>query len=148
MLAASYLQIDETPIKVPDKSKAGTAHRGFYWVYHDPLKKMVFFDYQQGRGREGPVKMLKDFSGYIDNNGVENSLRPIAIGKKNYLFAGSHHAAYRSGMLYSLLGTCKMHSINPHTWFKDVLQRIASYPINKIHQLLPHHWVPSHSHNL
>src|SRR5262249_48378541 len=45
----------------------------------------------------------------IDNNPVENSIRPVALGRKNYLFAGSHEAAKRSGMLYSLLGTCKMH---------------------------------------
>ncbi|WP_439650916.1 IS66 family transposase [Longitalea arenae] len=47
----------------------------------------------------------------IDNNPVENSIRPVALGRKNYLFAGSHEAAKRSGMLYSLLGTCKMHNI-------------------------------------
>jgi transposase len=49
----------------------------------------------------------------IDNNPVENSIRPVALGRKNCLFAGSHEAAKKSGMLYSLLGTCKMHGINP-----------------------------------
>lgn len=49
----------------------------------------------------------------IDNNPVENSIRPVALGRKNYLFAGSHEAAQRSAMLYSLLGTCKMHGIEP-----------------------------------
>ena len=76
----------------------------------------------------------------IDNNPVENSIRPVALGRKNYLFAGSHEAARRSGMLYSLLGTCKMHSIEPYTWLKGVLQRIAEHPINKVHELLPHRW--------
>ena len=52
----------------------------------------------------------------IDNNPVENAIRPVAIGRKNYLFAGSHEAAQRSAMLYSLLGTCKLHGINPFTW--------------------------------
>ena len=76
----------------------------------------------------------------IDNNPVENSIRPVALGRKNYLFAGSHEAAKRSGMLYSLLGTCKMHGIEPYVWLKDVLQRIANHPINKIHELQPHRW--------
>src|SRR3954447_10506150 len=78
----------------------------------------------------------------IDNNPVENSIRPVAVGRKNYLFAGSHQAAQRSAMLYSLMGTCKLHGINPFTWLKDVLIRIASHPISKVSDLLPHHWTP------
>ena len=66
----------------------------------------------------------------IDNNPVENSNRPVALGRKNYLFAGSHEAAQRSAMLYSLMGTCKLHDINPFTWLRDVLERIANYPVN------------------
>src|SRR5674476_1220303 len=68
----------------------------------------------------------------IDNNPVENSIRPVAIGRKNYLFGGSHEAAKRSAMLYSLMGTCKLHGINPFIWLRDVLQRINNHPINKI----------------
>ncbi len=49
----------------------------------------------------------------IDNNPVENSIRPVAVGRKNYLFAGSHEAAKRSGMLYSLFGTCQLHGVEP-----------------------------------
>src|SRR5207237_5912868 len=78
----------------------------------------------------------------IDNNPVENSIRPIAVGRKNYLFAGSHEAAQRSAMLYSLLGTCKLHCINPSVWLTDVLKRISSHPINKIEELLPNYWQP------
>jgi hypothetical protein len=76
----------------------------------------------------------------IDNNPVENSIRPVALGRKNYLFAGSHEAAKRSGMLYSLLGTCKMHGIEPYSWLKDVLHRIANHPVNKIQDLLPNRY--------
>lgn len=76
----------------------------------------------------------------IDNNPVENAIRPVAIGRKNYLFAGSHEAAQRSAMLYSLLGTCKLHDVNPFTWLKDVLPRIATHPFSKVHELLPHNW--------
>jgi hypothetical protein len=76
-----------------------------------------------------------------DNNPIENSIRPIALGRKNHLFAGSYEAARRSAMLYSLLGTCKMHKIDPVEWLQDVLSRIASYPVNRIKELLPHNWI-------
>ena len=78
----------------------------------------------------------------IDNNPVENSIRPVAIGRKNHLFAGSHEAAKRSAMLYSLAGTCKMNNVNPFTWLREVLTIIPSYPINKIKELLPHNYTP------
>ena len=76
----------------------------------------------------------------IDNNPVENSIRPVAIGRKNYLFCGSHDAAKRTAMLYSLLGTCKMHGVNPFVWLKDILERTPSFPIKNIKELLPHTW--------
>jgi transposase len=262
VLRSDYLHVDETPVKVMDKDKKGETHRGYYWVYQNSIDKIVLFDYQEGRGREGPVEVLKDFKGYlqtdgyvaydifakrqgitlihcmaharrmfndaldndeprashalqeiqklyaierscrerslgfeetnlirqaesapilkalggwmkeqyvqtlpksaigkalaysierwerlsgytengklnIDNNPVENSIRPVALGRKNYLFAGSHEAAKRSGMLYSLLGTCKMHGIEPYTWLKNTLTRIADHPVNRIAELLP-----------
>lgn len=73
----------------------------------------------------------------IDNNPVENSIRPIAIGRKNYMFAGSHEAASRSAMLYSLLGTCKLQGINPPEWLKSTLIALPSHPINRVEELLP-----------
>ena len=81
----------------------------------------------------------------IDNNPVENSIRPVAIGRKNYLFAGSNEAAKRSAMLYSLVGTCKMHNVNPFTWLREILTIIPTYPINKIKDLLPHNYKPRQS---
>lgn len=262
VLQSNYLHVDETPIKVLDKDKKGATHRGYYWVYQNSIDKTVFFDYQEGRGREGPMEILEKFQGHlqadgygvydifekrqgitlihcmaharrmfndalsndemraahameeiqklytierickeqnlnfaeikevreqksvpilselgkwmkeqymqvtprsligkalaysierweklsrytdngmlnIDNNPVENSIRPVALGRKNYLFAGSHEAARRSGMLYSLLSTCKMNGVEPYRWLKDVLQKIAEHPINKIDDLLP-----------
>lgn len=267
VLQSGYLHADETPIKVIDREKKGETHRGYYWVYQNSIDKLVFFDYQEGRGREGPMGILEHFKGYlqtdgyaaydifdqrpgitqihcmaharrmfnealdndeqrasyalgeiqklytierisreaalnfdelkvvrcakaapilkgmwlwmqqqyvqvlpksaigkalaysmerwhklslyitdgrlnIDNNPVENSIRPVALGRKNYLFAGSHDAARRSGMLYSLLGTCKMHGIEPYGWLKDVLHQIADHPINRIQELLPHRYKP------
>jgi len=73
----------------------------------------------------------------IDNNPVENCIRTVAVGRKNYLFAGSHEAAQRSAMLYSLLGTCKLHDINPFTWLKRTLETISTHPISRIQELLP-----------
>ena len=78
----------------------------------------------------------------IDNNPVENAIRPVAIGRKNYLFAGSHDAAQRAAMVYSLFATCRLHNINPYNWLKDVLQRMHLYTTSHIHELLPQHWLP------
>jgi transposase len=77
----------------------------------------------------------------IDNNPVENAIRPVAIGRKNYLFAGSHEAAQRAAMIYSLLSTCKLHGINPYEWLKDVLQRMHLYTTAGIEGLLPQNWI-------
>lgn len=76
----------------------------------------------------------------IDNNLVENAIRPIALGRKNYLFAGSHDAAQRAAVVYSLLATCKKHDVNPELWLADVLTRIPTHPANAVAELLPHHW--------
>lgn len=75
-----------------------------------------------------------------DNNPVERSIRPVAVGRKNYLFAGSHKAAERLAMIYSLIGTCNLNKVNPYEWLTDVFNKINSWPINRIHELLPHNW--------
>lgn len=261
VLSSDYLQVDETPIKVLDKDKKGKTHRGYYWVYRDAVSGLVLFDYREGRGRDGPTDMLKDFEGYlqtdgygvydsfdtkkirllhcmaharrgfeqaldndreraeyalkgiqklyvvekharqngfkhlqryeirqkesvpvletmhrwlktsitevlpkssigqaiayalprweklmhytmdgkleIDNNLVENSIRPIAIGRKNYLFAGSHASAQRAAMIYSLLGTCKLKNVEPFSWLKNIFEVIPDYKANRLAELLP-----------
>lgn len=73
----------------------------------------------------------------IDNNLVENSIRPIALGRKNYLFAGSHQAAKNAAAFYSLLASCKAHNINPQEYLYHIIENIATFPINRIHELLP-----------
>ena len=73
----------------------------------------------------------------IDNNLIENSIRPVALGRKNYLFAGSHEAAQQAAMIYSFLGTCKINKVEPLSWLKDVLQRIQDHSIQKLDELLP-----------
>ncbi|NPD48278.1 IS66 family transposase [Lentimicrobium sp. S6] len=261
-LSAGYIQADESPIQVLDKTKKGKTHRGYHWVYHSPLQKSVLFDYRNGRSREGPNELLKNFKGYlqtdgyavydsfdkkegitllncmaharryfekaldydqkkaeyamgmfqkiyaierkakddqlspkerydlrleeslpllnelgkwiadsyktvlpkspigkamayciprwdfllnflkdgsleIDNNGVENAIRPLALGRKNYLFAGSERGAQRAAMFYSFFGTCKKNNINPFDWLKHVLNIIPEYKVNRLHELLP-----------
>ena len=73
----------------------------------------------------------------IDNNLVENSIRPVALGRKNYMFAGSHEAAQQAAMIYSFLGTCKINNVEPFGWMKGVLQRIQDHSIQKLDELLP-----------
>lgn len=260
LLKTDYLMADETPIPVLTKDKPGSTHKGYLWVYYAPLIKLVFFDYQKGRGRDGPTEILKDFSGAlqtdgyavynkfesskikllacmaharrkfdeakdnnrqlaeyalsqiqqlymierkanemqltydqrkeirhtealpilnsfelwltehqkelpkssigqaigytlsqwkkliryiddgqyeIDNNFIENSIRPVALGRKNYLFAGSHEAAQRTAIIYSFMGICKINDINPLQWLTDVFTNISDCKISQLNQFLP-----------
>ena len=73
----------------------------------------------------------------IDNNLVENSIRPVALGKKNYLFAGSHNSAQRAAMIYSLLGTCKLKGVEPFQWLKNVFEILPDWKANRLEELLP-----------
>jgi hypothetical protein len=262
VLHTDYLMADETPIPVQTKDKPGATHKGFHWVYYNPLTRKVLFEYQKSRGREGPDELLKNYAGYlqtdgysaynnlsnkskitqlacwaharryfekaldndkerseealkmirelyaierqakeqklqadqirslrqkkskplldelytwlkkhlievlpqsaigkaiayslklwprliiytedgrlyIDNNLTENSIRPVALGRKNYMFAGSHDAAQRAAMMYSFFATCKINNIEPFSWLKETLTKIADHPANKLEELLP-----------
>ena len=77
----------------------------------------------------------------IDNNLIENSIRPLALGRKNFLFAGSHMGGERMAMMYSFFGTCKQLGINPRVWLADVLTRFSDHPQNKLRSLLPDQWI-------
>jgi transposase len=74
---------------------------------------------------------------HIDNNLIENSIRPVALGRKNYLFAGSHEAAQQAAVIYSLVGTCKINNIEPFAYLTKILSIIPDYPVNQLHKLLP-----------
>lgn len=268
VLNTSYLNADETTIKVLDKDKKATTHQGYYWVYYDTQRKLALFDYQPGRGALYPQAMLHKFKGYlqtdgydayetfdkiegvttlccwaharrkfyeakeydtanaqqvlaliqqlyiieahcrdenfapeqiknyrqghaipvlnelerllkelltktlpssppgkaiaytlkrwdklclyttngilqIDNNLVENSIRPVALGRKNYLFAGSHERAQDAAMLYSLFATSRLHNINPEHWLNHLLENINSTSKENLHLLLPQNYTPS-----
>jgi transposase len=76
----------------------------------------------------------------IDNNVAERSIRPIAIGRKNYLFFGSDEGGKWAAIIYSLIETCKQHAINPYDYFKDVLTRLPTQLNSRLHELLPYNW--------
>lgn len=78
----------------------------------------------------------------IDNNLIENQIRPVAVGRKNYLFCGSHESAQRAAIIYSLLGTCKLNNVNPQDWLLDVMQKLPARKANNIDDLLPQNWNP------
>lgn len=261
MLDSHYLQADESPIKVQDSDKTGATHQGYQWVYRDPLKKLVVFQYRKGRGMQGPKEMLSEYKGKylqsdgykvydkiaklhsfsqvgcwahtrrkffdakdndptlstyalskiqeiyklekewkalevdqrktfrqekikpildefkiwlnqkslivlpkspigkaftyaqnqweklyriiedgrleIDNNRIENKIRPLALGRKNYLFAGSHASAQRIAMMYTFFATCKAKEINPYAWLKQTLEVLPETKLSQLYTLVP-----------
>lgn len=269
IFSSSYLQMDETTLKVLEDSIKGKAHLGYLWAVFDPVHKLPFFFYQPGRDHKGPWALLEHFvgtlqcDGYsvyetllkkikslvltncmshirreffdaqgndaqraqialtyikglykveekarsqglnaeqrlelrlkeskpifdqleawlraeyqnvtpssaigkaiqyalnrwnnmtvfltngqieIDNNLVENIIRPVAIGRKNYLFAGNHEAAQRTAMLYTFFSACKHHGIDPEKWLNDVLHRIHDQKISQLDELMPQNWKPA-----
>jgi len=78
----------------------------------------------------------------IDNNLVENAIRPLALGRKNFLFCGNHDAAIRAAIIYSLIGSCKAVGVDPRQWMEDVLMRIPECEKNQdaLTELLPNRW--------
>jgi transposase len=73
----------------------------------------------------------------IDNNPVENTIRPIALGKKNWLFAGSERAGQRAAVIQTLLGTAKLNGLDPSAWLRDTLEKLPTWPNSRIDELLP-----------
>jgi len=76
----------------------------------------------------------------IDNNRAENALRRIAIGRKNWLFAGSDNGGHTAAVLFSLIATCQRHDVEPFAYLRDVLARIAAHPMHRLADLLPDRW--------
>ena len=86
---------------------------------------------------EALTRYAEDGALEIDNNAAERALRAVALGRKNYLFAGSDAGGERAAALYSLIGTAKLNGLDPESYLRDVLSRIADHPINRIEELLP-----------
>jgi transposase len=266
VLSTNYLQVDESPFKVLSSEKKDATHVGYQWVYLDPVRNVVFYNYQPGRSEVHPTRVLKEFKGIIqtdgfagynkaarsedinqifcmaharryferarkndperaehflkevqklyeieraikangiggaekvkyreahalpilndlkvwldeqvqkvapkstigkavlyskerwnglmmyckfdyteiDNNPVERSIRPMVVGRKNYLFAGSHESAERAACYYSFFITCRLHGTNPKAWIQDVFEKIEHLKPSQYHTLFPQNWV-------
>jgi transposase len=270
LLKSTYLQADETPIPVLTRDKKGKTHRGYLWVYHDPVQRLVLFDYRENRSHEGPSDFLKNFSGTLQVDGyegyadiisrnalihaacmdhvrrrfekakdydkvrstyaldamrewyaverdaknkclsfderlglrkenvaastaafkvwmqqqllevlpkspigvalqyalnqweyfdpyltdgrielsnilIENAIRPVALGRKNFLFAGSHDAARWPAVIYSLAAIAQIHGVAPFEYFKELLTELPKSNTQDIRKFLLPEWKPSSS---
>jgi transposase len=81
--------------------------------------------------------VLRDGRACIDNNAAERSMRPMTLGRKNWLFAGSDSGGHSAAATYSLIQTAKLNQLDPEDYLRQVLQRIADQPVRRIHELLP-----------
>jgi transposase len=89
------------------------------------------------------LRFCEDGRVEMDNNAAERALRAVALGRKNYLFAGSDSGGERAAAIYSLLGSAKLNGLDPETYLSSVLRRIADHPINRIAELLPWNLFPA-----
>jgi hypothetical protein len=111
--------LEETLVKLSKKSDTAVAVR-----------------YALGRW-ESLMRYCDDGHLEIDNNAAERALRAVALGRKNYLFAGSDRGGESAAAIYSLIGTAKLNGIDPESYLRNILSRIAEHPINRIDELLP-----------
>ena len=79
----------------------------------------------------------------VDNNWIENQIRPIAIGRNNWLFAGSLRAGQRAAAIMSLVQSARMNGHDPYAYLKDVLTRLPTHKASRVRELLPHRWLRS-----
>jgi hypothetical protein len=139
---------DEGKKKLREKIAVPMLNEMFDWMEQainkttpqSPIYKALQYSIKR---REELMCYTNDGKLHIDNNPVENKIRPTVIGKKNYLFMGSHDAAQRSAMIYSFLISCKANNINPEEWLEDVLLRINSTKKSELVDLLPNRWKKS-----
>ena len=95
------------------------------------------------RSRWGALtRYLDDGRLEISNNAAENQIRPVTLGRKNWLFAGSDSGGVRAAAFYTLIRTAKLNGVEPEAWLTDLIARVGAHPINRLSELLPWNWLP------
>ena len=89
---------------------------------------------------DGGARFLDDGRICMTNNATERALRPLCLGRRSWLFAGSDRGGVRAAAMYTLIGTAKLNDVDPQAWLADVLDRIAEKPQTRLHELLPWSW--------
>jgi len=105
----------------------------------EPLRKAIDYALNQ---KEALYRYLEDGRLKPDNNLAENAIRPLALGRKNWLFAASDRGARATALYLGLIQSCKAFSVNPWEYFNDMLRRIMSHPATRLRELLPDQWEP------
>jgi hypothetical protein len=105
----------------------------------EPLRKAMDYALNQ---REALYRYLDDGRLKPDNNTAENAIRPLALGRKNWLFTGSDRGGRAAALFLGLIQSCKACDVNPWEYFNDMLRRIMSHPANRLRELLPDQWKP------
>ena len=102
-----------------------------------PVAKAIGYALRQWRALE---RYTEDGALAIDNNGAERAIKPLVLGRKNWLFIGSEPAAHRTAVLLTLVNTCKAHQVDPFVYLRDVIERVSVHPISRIDELTPRRW--------
>ena len=105
----------------------------------EPLRKALDYALNQ---REALCRYIDNGQLKPDNNTAENAIRPLALGRKNWMFAGSDRGARATALFLGLIQSCKACDVNPWEYFNDMLRRIMSYPVHRLRELLPDQWQP------
>ena len=105
----------------------------------EPLRKALDYALNQ---REALCRYLDNGQLKPDNNTAENAIRPLALGRKNWMFAGSDRGARATALFLGLIQSCKACDVNPWEYLNDMLRRIMSHPVHRLRELLPDQWQP------
>ena len=111
---------------------------------HSPVAKAM--DYMLKRW-DRFARFIDDGRICLSNNAAERGLRPLCLGRRSWLFAGSDRGGVRAAAMYTLIGTAKLNDVDPQAWLADILARIAATPQNRLHELLPWKWQQHSRHN-
>ena len=145
VLAASRLHGDDTPVPVRRERSVPLVAELEDWMRteraalsrHAAVAKAM--DYMLKRW-DGFARFLDDGHICLTNNAAERALRPLCLGRRSWLFAGSDRGGVRAAVMYTLIGTAKLNDVDPQAWLADVLDRIADLPQTRLHEILPWNW--------